>query len=99
MWRWISSAHEATSTATPQRSSPAGAGGGDGSTQGPLLEQAQDQGTRVGQQRRRRRPWFRRRPVQESDSDQADDPLSDMASSQMACKALKPPPCIIDWTE
>ena len=61
--------------------------------------QAQDQGMRAGQQCRRRRPRFRRRPVQESDRDQADDPLPDMASSQTACEALKPPPCIIDWTE
>ena len=81
VWRWISSAHEATSTATPQWSSPAGAIGGAGSTQGPLEVQAQDQGTRAGQQRCRQRLRFWRRPMQEFDRDQADDPLPGMASS------------------
>ena len=101
VWRRISPAHEVTMDTPPQRLSPVGAAGGSGSTQGSGEAHAQDQGGRAVQQRRRRRPprHLRQRPMSESDSVLAADPLPGMAPSETSCEALGPSPCIIDWTD
>lgn len=96
VWRWISPPIVTTSDAPPQRSSPTGAASGVGVTQGSTEAHGQDLGSRAGQQRRRRRPpRSQRRPVKELTV----GALPDSASSVASREGIRPPPCIIDWSD
>ena len=93
VWQRISPAHGAANAAALQRSSPAGAAGGDGGTRETGERQTQNQGPRAGHSRRRRRPRFWQRPAPVS------GPQPGSALPEASCDAVKPPPCIIDWSD